>query len=174
MKFEFPYIGLSLFAILIVNTSILGQSPKDRNEALRIFKACIRPNRPATLECSEEFVGNVIALYDRGDHSLLKPLLDAGLSSDGGLSEELGGFYSEVVTKTPRLFLAAVKWRSMRQQRDLCWMAGAVDGSGMSSDTLHDVRRSLRAISSRHGDRLSSVANVCLAEINRANASNGR
>jgi hypothetical protein len=109
----------------------------------------------------------LIGLHDRGDHNLLNPLVDAGVSSDGALAEILGTFYSSVLSKSPRTFLASVRLRPFKEQRHLCWMAGATDGSGMPKDILQDVQRSLRRISSHRQDRLSSVANICLTEVNR-------
>jgi hypothetical protein len=122
------------------------------------------------LDCHEDFVANVFNLYDSGDRAVLRPLLDAGLSSDGDLSEELGGFYSRVLSKNPRTFLAGLRTRPLKQRHHLCWMAGAVDGSGMEPAMLIDVRRSLRVISSRRNDSLAPVARTCLADVNRANA----
>ena len=174
MRYKLPFISLLFLAVLNLNIGPVAQTPKNRAEAVRTFKACLRPNRPTTLDCSEDFVGGVIDLYNRGDHSLLKPLLDAGLSSDGALSEMLGDFYSNVLSKNPRRFLASVQSRPVKQKHHLCWMAGATDGSGMETQMLCDVRHSLRVISSRHADPLSSVARTCLANVNRANASNGR
>jgi len=170
MRYKLLSVATLIFGLSLVSA----QTPKNRNEALRTFKACIRPTRPATLDCSEEFVANVIAFYNRGDYSLLRPLLDAGLSSDGALSEELGDFYSKVLLKNPRRFLKSVRLRPVKQKHQLCWMAGAVDGSGMEPQMLRSVRHSLRVISSRRTDSLSSVARICLANVNRANASNGR
>jgi hypothetical protein len=136
MRYKLLSIATLIFALSLVSA----QTPKNRNEALRTFKACIRSTRPATLDCSEEFAANVIAFYNRGDHSLLKPLLDAGLSSDGALSEELGDFYSNVLSTNPRRFLTSIRSRPVKQKRQLCWMAGATDGSGMGTTMLRDVR----------------------------------
>lgn len=170
MRYKLLSIAVLIFGLSFVSAQI----PKNRDAALRTFKACIRPTRPATLDCSQEFVANVIAFYNRGDYSLLRPLLDAGPSSDGALSEELGDFYSKVLLKNPRRFLASVRLRPVKQQQQLCWMAGAVDGSGMEPQMLFSVRHSLRVISSRRTDSLSSSARICLTNVNRANASNGR
>jgi hypothetical protein len=167
MRYKLPLIALIAVAL---NISLLAQTAKNRTKLVRKFQACIRPNRPATLDCSEEFVANVFDLYDRGDHAVLRPLLDAGLSSDGDLSEQLGGFYSRVLSKNPRTFLAGLRARSVKQKHQLCWMAGAVDGSGMELAMLNRVRRSLRLISSRRNDSLAPVARTCLADVNRANA----
>ena len=92
----------------------------------------------------------------------------------GALAEILGDFFSGVLSKTPRVFLASVRSRALRQQRQLCWMAGTADGDGLGTEMLRDVRHSLQVISSRRNDPLSSVARTCLANVNRANASNGR
>jgi hypothetical protein len=167
MKFKLPLIVLLSIAVTI---SLRAQSAKHRAELVRRFQACIKPNRPDTLDCREEFVANVIELYDRGDRTVLRPLLDAGLSSDGALSEELGWFYSNALSKNPRTFLAGLRARPLKQKHHLCWMAGAVDGSGMEPGMLNHVRHSLRVISSRRNESLASVARICLAELNRANA----
>src|SRR5712691_1003178 len=119
---------LSFVVVLLVllNLDVRGQTPANRAVALRTLKGCA--TRPITLGCSEDTAGYLIGLYDRGDHSLLRPLLDAGRSSDGALAEILGDFYSNVLSKHPRVFLASVRSRPPNQQRHLCWMAGVTDG----------------------------------------------
>jgi hypothetical protein len=170
MKWNLPIIALLSVAL---NVSVLAQTTKHRAELVRKFQACTQASRPPTLDCSGDFIANVTHLYDQGDRSVLTPLLDAGLSSDGALSQSLGWFYSNVLTRNPRTFLAGIRSRPVKQKRQLCWMAGAVDGSGMEPAMLNSVRRSLRVISSRRNDQLSSVARVCWANVNRANASTG-
>jgi hypothetical protein len=170
MKHKLFFAGL-LFVFFSLNPNLYAQLPAKRAAALRTLKGCAA--RPITLGCSEDTAGYLIKLYDRGDHSLLRPLLDAGGSSDGALAEILGDFYSTVLSKTPRLFLASVRLRLPKQQQHLCWMAGVTDGSGMGTQMLRDVRHSLRVISSQRSDPLSSVARICLASVTRANASSG-
>lgn len=167
-----PFFFGFLLVFFSVNPNLCAQTRANRAAALRTLKGCAA--RPITLGCSEDTAGYLIGLYDRGDHSLLRPLLDAGRSSDGALAEILGDFYSNVLSKNPRAFLASVRSRPPKQQHHLCWMAGATDGSGMGTQMLRDVRQSLRVISSRRTDPLSAVARKCLANVNRANASNGR
>jgi len=166
MKWTFAFAALSL---VLLNSSLAAQTPPNRAAALRMLKGCA--TRPISRGCGLDTIDYLVGLYNRGDRSLLQPLLVAGLSSDGALSELLGGFYSDVLSKHPRLFLTSIRSRASKQQRDLCWMAGAVDGSGMDTEMLRDVRHSLRVISAPRNDQLSSVARTCLANVNRANAS---
>jgi len=165
MKRALPFLVLSF----LWGIDLAAQTPVNRADALRILKGCA--TRPITLGCSEDTAGYLIGLYDHGDRALLRPLLDAGIRSDAALSEMLGDFYSNVLSKNPRTFLSSLRSRSSKQQRHLCWMASNTDGSRMGTDMLDHVRRSLRVISSRRNDPLSSIARSCLANVNSANAS---
>jgi len=168
MKRTLPFLVLSFLS----SVHLAAQTPANRADALRTLKGCA--TQPITLGCSEDTAGYLIGLYDHGDHVLLRPLLDAGVHSDGALSEMLGDFYSNVLSKNTRSFLSSLRSRPVKQQAHLCWMAGVTDGGGMATEMLRDVRHSLRVISSRRNDALSPVARVCLANVNRANASNQR
>ena len=168
MKRVLPFLICSL----LFSVDLAGQTQGNRADALRTLKGCA--TRPITLGCSENTAGYLIGLYDHGDRALLRPLLGAGIHSDGALAEILGDFYSNVLSKNTRAFLSPLRSRPAKQQAHLCWMAGVTDGSGMGTEMLRNVRHSLRVISSRRNDPLSSVARVCLADVNRANASNPR
>jgi len=168
MKRALPFLVCSL----LLSVDLPAQTPANRADALRTLKGCA--TRPITLGCSEDTAGYLIGLYDQGDSALLRPLLDAGIHSDGALSEMLGDFYSNVLSKNTRAFLSSLRSRPAKQQGHLCWMAGDTDGSGMGTQTLGNVRHSLRVILSRRNDALSPVARVCLANVNRANASGVR
>jgi len=154
-----------LLVVFLPNPSPSAQAPPNRAAALRTLRGCA--TRPIALGCSEDTAEYLIGLYDRGDRSLLNPLLAAGASSDGALSEILGDFYSNVLLKNPRVFLASVRSQPRKQVGHLCWMAGVTDGGGMGTEMLRDVRHSLRVISSRRTDPLSSIARICLASVNR-------
>ena len=168
--------ALILLSIVSLNFNLVAKTPKNRTEALRTVRRCM--SRPTPSDCSvdtiDDALGYLINLYNHGNRSLLRPLLDAGPRSDGAFGEALGDLYSNVLSKHPRTFLASIRSRPLKQQRHFCWMAGVTDGSGMGTQMLRDVRHSLRVISSRRADPLSSVARICLANVNRANASNGR
>jgi hypothetical protein len=157
--------------LLLLNGSQVQESskPMSRATALRTLKGCA--TRPITLECSEDTAGYLIKLYEDGDRPLLKPLLEAGLTSDGALAEILGDFYANVLWKNPREFLEALKLRSKKERQSLCRLAATTDGSGMGGDMLSDVRRNVGHMGSEHG-RLAPVARICVREVNKANATN--
>ena len=159
-------LTFSFHALAVCNAQ-QASKPKSRAAALTTLKGCT--TRPITLGCSEDTAAYLIELYQRGDKSLLNPLLEAGLTSDGALSEILGDFYSDVLWKNPREFLQGLKSRSKKDQQSLSWLAAATDGSGMSDDMLRDIQRNLRRIASQPG-QLTSVASICLREVDRVNA----
>jgi hypothetical protein len=108
----------------------------------------------------------VVQLYERGHHEVLGALLAAGFRSDGALSEMLGDFYGEVLTKSPSRFIAEVRRLDAPTQKEVCWLAGSGDGGGMAGD-LDRARRGLKRI----GDE---VALRCLREVEEGNrASDG-
>ena len=160
-------IVLIAVAFVLCPLSVSAQMPTNRSEGLKILKGCA--TRPTTLNCNEDTADYLVKLYNRGDRSLFRPLLDAGLTSDGALSELLGDFYSEVLSTKPRMFLRSLRSRPKKQQKFFCSMAGSTDGSGMNDTTLRRTRSSLRALSS-HNDDLAAIAKVCLIEVDRANA----
>ena len=159
-------LGL-LLAALLPCVNVFAQAQTNRADALRNLKGCSL--RPIASGCNEGVAEYLIGLYDRGDFALMRPLVNAGYYSDGALSEVLGDFYANVLWKRPRNFLATLSSRSPHDQRTICMLA-----SEMQRDQLGSVRRSLRRLSSPSDRRLSRVARICLAEIDRANASNTR
>jgi len=111
-------------------------------------------------------VGYGIDLFNRGDKSFLKTLLDVGIGSDGALSESLGDFYANVLWKQPDLFLQGVSGYPNNQQAELARLAGAADGFGMGDDMLRDVRNSLQQLSAQKNP-LAPVAKTCLDGVNK-------
>lgn len=139
----------------------------NRQRLIHAMRGC--RDRPVTRGCSEDTALLLINLYERGDRTLLKPLLDAASDSDGALSELLGTFYNEVLEKHPRTFLRALATRPPKEQKQLGWFAGALDGPGMAPSELREVRARLRRFM-RKRDRLAPAARRCLAGVESANA----
>jgi len=166
-KFVKQVVIVAAIWLLSSHLNIHAQIPASRSEALRILKGC--STRPVTLNCSEDTAEYLVNLYNLGDHSLLPPLLDAGLHSDAAMSELLGTFYSDVLVLRPRSFLSSLQSRPRKQQSYLCSMAGYTDGGGLERSQFRKVKNSLHTLS-RRKDYLARVAGVCLSEINRANA----
>ena len=147
-------VSIRVFSFAAVQEVI---NRKNRANALATLKGCA--TRPVTLGCSEGTAEYLITLYEKGDKTLLKPLLDAGLTSDGALSQVLGDFYSNVLWKNPRAFLQGLKLYSKKDQQSLSRLAATTDGSGMAVEMLRDVRRNLQKIESEPG-RLGSIARI--------------
>jgi hypothetical protein len=144
----------------------VGQS-LNREKALVMLKCC---GQSVCVErCDENASEYLIGLFKRGDKMLLEPLLDAGLVSDGALSESLGIFYGDLLWKEPRIFLKALASRPRKEQRQLAWLAGGMDGSGMPKRMLREVQVMLRKIAGQKRNRLSPVARLSLSEVNKAN-----
>lgn len=161
--------ALSLFVAIGVVSARSQHTPsaRDRNHVVSALRECTR--KTPSNDC-EIVVEQAIRMFGRGDKTLLKPLLDLGLKSDGGLSEMLGSFFGEdVLLKSPRLFLSGIARRPRREQTALAFLAGAMDGGGMSKDMLRDVRRKLRPISQLQNDPLAPVAKICLSSVVAAN-----
>lgn len=161
---------ITLLIVLVVVFISDGQAQGKETKRKRLLiqlKGC--STRPVTLGCSDETAEEVIKLYQRGDKSVLRSLLDAGLTSDGALSATLGDFYAQLLLKRPLEFLQALTARPEKEQRKLSWLAGATDGSGMSPETRGKVQASLGKLAKQSGGKLASTARICLSEITKVN-----
>jgi len=112
--------------------------------------------------CDEDPGAYLVNLYRRGHNELLPSLLDAGRTRHAALAELLGSFYSSVITQTPNAFITAIKTRPQPEQKTLCYMASAGDGSGMPPADVAKVGKALR----RSADK---AAKDCLAQVEQAN-----
>ena len=74
----------------------------------------------------------------------------------------LGGYFGDLVLKSPEKFLEAVDTFPVPTQKKACGFAGSTDGGGMGAKELAQARKKLRAIG-------SEVALRCLREIEIAN-----
>ncbi|HYX30070.1 MAG TPA: hypothetical protein VE863_16130 [Pyrinomonadaceae bacterium] len=140
---------------------------ENRTRLIQIERSCHRQPYPKNFDCYDLTAARFIDLFRRGDNSLLKYLFDIWPHSDGALSEELGGFYSDTLASQPRVFLRTLRNRSLKDQKAISVAAAYEDGGGMGPQRLHQVRRILRNSIARK-DGLSPVAKVCLTQINLA------
>lgn len=159
-------IGLCLLLCL---SSAVAQQEKSRAtyryQLLKELEKCVNPGP----QCDEDSVSKVAQLYEQGDKSVLPKLMDVAPKSDGALAEALGDFFSELLCHRPRTFLRAVAKRPPSEQDNLLILAAAADGSGMGCRRLDVLRHRLKAISRNRNDRLASLAQRCLAQVNKYN-----
>jgi len=159
----------TILAVYSAQASPAAGQSLSREKALSGLKSC---SRSLSAEgCNEDAAETLIGFYKSGDRALLKPLLDAGLVSDGALSESLGSFYAEVLHHQPRVFLSSLASRPKKAQHHLARLAGAMDGSGMPKEMLREVKFKLRKLAAQKRSELSAVARLCLSEIEKANRS---
>jgi hypothetical protein len=112
--------------------------------------------------CDEGTAALVIGLYDRGEHSVLTPLLSAGLNGDGALSEVLGDFYGEVLSNNTSAFIEALSRLGPEATKSVCFLAGTADGGGMAPVRLAKVRKQLKSLN-------TPEARSCSTEVEKAN-----
>jgi hypothetical protein len=161
------------FFILSVSVTVLfaqhsRYSQEQRAKLLSQLKKCEpRGQKPG---CEEFIVADVVKLYKRGDHSVLRNLMDVAPNSDGALSEELGEFFSEILCDRPRDFLTAVLKRNIGEHENLLFLAAVADGGGMGCRNISSLRRSLIAIKKDRKDKLHRLAVVCLTLVNKYNS----
>jgi hypothetical protein len=97
-------------------------------------------------KCDENSAVYMVTLYRNGHRELLGPLIQAGVRSDGALSEVLGLFYQKVLLEDPRSFIREIERFPTPIQRRECFDAGTGDGSGTSSADAKRVAESLKAL----------------------------
>jgi hypothetical protein len=97
--------------------------------------------------CDQDKAAFLIALYERGHHEVLYPLLAVGMHSyNAAASEMSGGFYGDVLVKKPSEFLETIRPLTAPTQSKLCQLAGSGDGGGMRANQLKQVKKQLLAI----------------------------
>ena len=103
--------------------------------------------------CDEDTAALLIALYEAGHRDVLRPLLTAGLHSDGAVSEMLGAFFNSVLRRDPVRFLNTARTLNVSDQKKVCWLAGGTDGGGMSPEDLRETTMGLKRV----GDSFRSI-----------------
>ena len=155
---------LFLLCILVFSGLINAQNSKlMRRIVLSNLRACTSDPKKDSGDCEDSaaFLGN---LYEKGDRSLLTPLLNAGLESDGALSEALGTFYSDVLFSQTKGFLIALSRRPKKEQKTLAFLAVSADGSGNPENWNVKIKSRLREIADARG-KVSLTARLCLGQL---------
>jgi len=138
----------------------------NREKLLRILHLCRQNISIRECEIAIEYGGDLLI---EGDEVLLEPLMDLAAKSDGCISESIFSTFGYTLQSNPRLFLQGFRSRSKREQQELGYMTGIMDGAGMDDEMLEDVRMKLRKLAADRRDGLAPVARMCLREIERAN-----
>ena len=134
---------------------------RNRDYLLWVLKGCEVPE--IKHGCDDMTGEYLIYLYEHGHPEILAPLLSSSVKDYSAAgSEGLGGFFSELVAKSPNAFLDAVRSFPASTQRKMCYFAGAADGGGMSPADLRKVRNQLGAMN-------DEIARRCLRQIEQAN-----
>jgi hypothetical protein len=116
-----------------------------------------------TRGCDDMTGEYLIYLYEHGHPEILAPLLRAGIDDyNAAGSEGLGGFFADLVVKSPSDFLAAIRPFPPSTQNRICTFAGYSDGGGLAPQDLRKLRI-------RMGRMDDQVARRCLRQIEAAN-----
>lgn len=141
----------------------------NKSKLVHELSECASKPYPKDGNCAELVSEYLIKLGRLGDRSVLGPLFDVSDKADGALAESLGDFYSEALTNYPTKFLLALKTYSYSEQRNVCYLAGIVDGGGMSDETIAELKRTLNRIPATKGS-LAHETRRCLAAVEEANS----
>lgn len=139
-----------------------------RATAVVAVEACIRNHSDP--RCNEDAAAYLTEVYDHGDKTLLPLLVRAGAHSDGALSEILGTFYSDVLTKSPRPLLVAIARLSSKEQKSVIFLAATGDGSGIPEEDLSTVSRKLSVLVRDKSVVVRHIAARLLAEVQAQNS----
>ena len=133
----------------------------NRDFLLDVLRGCDVPE--IKHGCDDMTAAYLIYLYRHGHSEILTPLFRSSLKNcNASGAELLGAFLSELIAKTPSVFLDAVSLFSIPKQEQICYTAGIADGGGMAPPDLKGARRKLSAIN-------SELAKRCLRQIEKAN-----
>lgn len=150
----------SMFLVCLFGVpQAFGQASQSPKAAVQRIRECPGTTSQAETTCEDD-VYLLTHVYKRGNTSVLKPLLDVGLKSDGALSEDLGVFYSGVLLRSTRSFVSKLAVRPVIDQKRLYRLAIWADGGGNTRGWSRKVRANLRLLK---GNRrfVESVA-LCL------------
>jgi hypothetical protein len=133
---------------------------RNRDELLRVWR---RDGDDGTMELLRQ-------LYKQGHKELLQPLLARYDGWNAATSEGLGGFYSDMLEKSPKDFLAELSTFPPERQLYLCTMAGETDGGGMSHKTERKVLHNMEEIGGEVAARCARGVRAGNRDANKANS----
>lgn len=136
--------------------------PTNRKRVVDALQGCIQ--RSVKIDCdNENTAAYMIELFERGDTGLLRPLIDAGPTSDGALTAMLGPFYGEVFQKHPVLMLQTLAKLSKKDQQRIGFLSATGDGSGLGSNKMiRGIKMNLGRYAKETDNPLSPIARTCL------------
>lgn len=140
---------------------ILGhEADSNRERLLASLRACARDPEP----CEDRLISYLGNLFQRGDALVLASLLDSSSITDPNLSEVLSSTYQDMLAHDTRGVITAISRRSNQDQRHICRMIAAGDGSGLPVDTSTELMPNLEALARTAGP-VASTAMLCTNEI---------
>lgn len=157
--------GERAIGIAFLLTALGEDYEANRRKLLDALKECGKKSYPQEGECTYGVVYYLMQLSRRGDDSLFNAILNASDKADGAFSQDLGGFWSDMLKARPDQFLAALARYPKKRQRGFCRDAGIEDGSGMDEERFRSISLLLNDISARSNSPLSTIARNCLSGV---------
>lgn len=134
---------------------------RNRDYLLWVLKGCEVPE--IKHGCNDMTGEYLFYLYEQGHPDILAPLLNSSVKSHSAAgAESLGELFADLVVKSPKDFLGAVRLFPPSTQRKMCYFAGTAGDGGMAPADLKKVRKQLGAMNDETAQR-------CLREIEEAN-----
>jgi len=132
----------------------------NRERLFESLRTCTRDPE----SCDDRLLSYLGNLFDRGDKSVLDPLLEASRATDSALVEALGSTYDDLVSRDSRAVIATTSRRPLKDQRRICHMIATGDGTGLPDENVNEVISSLETMAREVGP-VASTAMMCLSEI---------
>lgn len=132
----------------------------NRARLIESLRSCVRDGE----NCSDRVVSYLTNLVQRGDKTLLDPLLEAAKGADPTLTELLGSSYQELLVQNSGTVITAISRRPAQEQRRLCHMIAAGDGTGVPDEDAEEITSALQALTKGVGP-VASTAMMCANEI---------
>ncbi len=136
------------------------EADANRERLLASLRACARDPEP----CDDRLISYLGNLFQRGDALVLDPLLEFSKVTDTNLSEVLSSTYQDMLAHDTPGVITAISRRPNQDQRHICRMIAAGDGSGLPVDTSTELMPKLEALARTVGP-IANTAMLCTNEI---------